>query len=184
MRLPPALVPLRHPMFRSLWIASVITSLGTWLQNTGAGWLMTTLSPNALTVSLVQAATILPMFLLALPAGALADIIDRRLFLIGTQVWTMLAAALLAALTISGATGVWGLLALTFAIGVGSAMTSPAWGAIVPELVPREDLVQAIALNGIGFNIARAIGPAWPGSSWCSPAPGTPSPSTRCRSPR
>ncbi len=163
MRLPPALVPLRHGTFRSLWIASVITALGTWLQNTGAGWLMTTLSPNALTVSLVQAATILPMFLLALPAGALADIIDRRLFLIGTQIWTMLAAALLAALTIAGATGVWGLLALTFAIGVGSAMTSPAWGAIVPEIVPREDLVQAIALNGIGFNIARAIGPALAG---------------------
>ena len=163
MRLPPAIVPLRHGTFRSLWIASVITALGTWLQNTGAGWLMTTLSPDALTVSLVQAATILPMFLLALPAGALADIIDRRLFLIGTQVWTMLAAALLAALTIAGETGVWGLLGLTFAIGIGSAMTSPAWGAIVNEVVPREDLVQAIALNGIGFNIARAIGPALAG---------------------
>lgn len=163
MRLPPALLPLRHASFRSLWIAYVITSLGTWLQNTGAGWLMTSLSPNALTVSLVQAATILPVFLLALPAGALADIIDRRLFLLGTQVWTMLAAALLAALTLSGQTGVWGLLGLTFAIGIGSAMTNPAWGAVVPELVPREDLVQAIALNGIGFNLARAIGPALAG---------------------
>ncbi len=162
-RLPPALLPLRHASFRSLWIAYVITSLGTWLQNTGAGWLMTSLSPNALTVSLVQAATILPVFLLALPAGALADIIDRRLFLLGTQVWTMLAAALLAALTLSGQTGVWGLLALTFAIGIGSAMTNPAWGAVVPELVPREDLVQAIALNGIGFNLARAVGPALAG---------------------
>ncbi len=163
MRLPPALVPLRHGPFRMLWFAFVITSLGTWLQNTGAGWLMTSLSPNALSVSLVQMATILPTFFLALPAGALADIIDRRLFLIGTQVWTMLAAGLLAALTISGATGVWGLLGLTFAIGIGSAMTNPAWGAIVTELVPREDLVQAIALNGIGFNLARAIGPALAG---------------------
>ncbi len=163
MRLPPALVPLRHASFRSLWIAYVVTSLGTWLQNTGAGWLMTSLSPNPLTVSLVQAATILPVFLLALPAGALADIIDRRVFLIGTQAWTMAAAALLAALTLSGLTGVWGLLGLTFAIGIGAAMTNPAWGAVVPELVPREDLVQAIALNGIGFNLARAIGPALAG---------------------
>ena len=163
MRLPPALVPLRHGAFRSLWFAFVITSLGTWLQNTSAGWLMTTLAPNPLSVSLVQMATILPVFFLSLPAGALADIIDRRLFLIGTQVWTMLAAALLAGLTIGGATGVWGLLALTFAIGIGAAMTNPAWSAIVTELVPREDLVQAIALNGIGFNLARAIGPALAG---------------------
>lgn len=163
MRLPPALVPLRHRTFRTLWIAWVVTSLGTWLQNTGAGWLMTSLAPNALIVSLVQAATIMPVFLLALPAGALADIIDRRLFLIGTQLWTILAAGILAGLTIMGMTGVWSLLGLTFAIGVGSAMTFPAWGAIVPEVVPREDLVQAIALNGIGFNLARAIGPALAG---------------------
>jgi MFS family permease len=160
MRLPAALTPLRHSAYRSLWLAYVVTSLGTWLQNTGAGWLMTTLAPNPLIVSMVQAATILPVFLLALPAGALADIVDRRLFLIGTQVWTMLAAALLALLTLSGATGPWSLLALTFAIGIGAAMTGPAWGAIVPDLVPREDLVQAIALNGVGFNIARAVGPA------------------------
>jgi MFS family permease len=163
MALPPALLPLRHPVYARLWIAYVVTSLGTWLQNTGAGWLMTTLSPNPLTVSLVQAATILPFFLLALPAGAIADIIDRRVFLIGTQVWTMAAAAVLAAMTLAHVTTPASLLILTFAIGVGSAMTGPAWGAIVPELVPREDLVQAIALNGIGFNIARALGPALAG---------------------
>jgi len=163
MALPPALLPLRHPVYARLWIAYVVTSLGTWLQNTGAGWLMTSLSPNPLTVSLVQAATILPFFLLALPAGAIADILDRRLFLVGTQVWTMAAAAVLAAMTIAHITTPASLLILTFAIGIGSAMTGPAWGAIVPELVPREDLVQAIALNGIGFNIARALGPALAG---------------------
>jgi MFS family permease len=163
MALPPALLPLRHPVYARLWIAYVVTSLGTWLQNTGAGWLMTSLSPNPLTVSLVQAATILPFFLLALPAGAIADIVDRRLFLVGTQVWTMAAAAVLAAMTIAHITTPASLLILTFAIGIGSAMTGPAWGAIVPELVPREDLVQAIALNGIGFNIARALGPALAG---------------------
>jgi MFS family permease len=160
MALPPALLPLRHPVYARLWFAYVVTSLGTWLQNTGAGWLMTTLSPSPLTVSLVQAATILPFFLLALPAGAIADIVDRRLFLIGTQVWTMAAAGVLAGMTIAGMTTPASLLSLTFAIGIGSAMTGPAWGAIVPELVPREDLVQAIALNGVGFNIARALGPA------------------------
>ena len=160
MTLPAALVPLRHATFRNLWIASVIAWLGTWLQNTGAGWLMTSLAPDPLVVSMVQAATIMPVFLLALPGGALADITDRRLFLIGTQVWTILAACMLAGLMLMGGmTATW-LLVLTFAIGIGAALTNPAWSAIVPELVPRSDLVQAIALNGIGFNLTRAIGPA------------------------
>ncbi len=160
MRTPPALTPLRHAVFRSLWIANVITALGTWMQNTGAGWLMTSLAPDALSVSLVQAATILPVLLLALPAGALADTLDRRLFLIGAQVWTLCAAVALAGLTYAGLINATGLIALTFAIGMGSAMYQPAWGATVHEVVPRHDLVQAIALNGIGFNLARALGPA------------------------
>jgi MFS family permease len=162
-RLPPALVPLRNSTFRRLWLASVVAWLGTWLQNTGAGWLMTTLAPRPLIVAMVQAATIMPVFLLALPGGALADIVDRRVFLIGTQVWTILAAATLAALTLGHAVTAGVLLVLTFAIGIGSALTAPAWSAIVPELVPREDLVQAIALNGIGYNLTRAVGPALAG---------------------
>lgn len=163
MRLPPALVPLRNGTFRTLWLASVVVWLGTWLQNTGAGWLMTTLSPEPLTVAMVQAATIMPVFLLALPGGAMADIVDRRIFLIGTQVWTVASAILLAVLTITGGmTAAW-LLILTFAIGIGAALTAPAWSAIIPELVPREDLVAAITLNGIGFNLTRAIGPALAG---------------------
>ncbi len=160
MTLPAALLPLRHGVFRALWAANVVTALGLWLQNTGAGWLMTTLSPEALSVSLVQAATIVPTFLLALPAGALADIVDRRLYLIATQVWTMAAAVVLAALTYAGGIDAGGLVFLTFCIGIGSAMYQPAWGATVPEVVPRADLVPAIALNGIGFNLARAVGPA------------------------
>ena len=163
MRLPAALVPLRNNTFRHLWIASVIGWLGTWLQNTGAGWLMTSLAPRPLIVAAVQAATIMPVFLLAIPGGALADIVDRRIFLIGTQIWTITAATLLAALTISGGMTAQWLLTLTFAIGIGSALTMPAWSAIVPELVPREDMVQAIALNGIGYNLTRAIGPALAG---------------------
>ena len=157
---PAALAPLRHRVFRALWAANVVTSLGLWLQNTGAGWLMTTLSPDALSVSLVQAATIVPTFLLALPAGALADIVDRRIYLIATQCWTLAAATLLAVLTYAGHIDAGGLVLLTFCIGIGSAMYQPAWGATVPEIVPRRDLVPAIALNGIGFNLARAIGPA------------------------
>lgn len=160
MRLPAALMPLRHPIFRMLWGANVVTALGTWMQNTGAGWLMTSLSPDALSVSLVQAATIVPTFLLALPAGAIADIVDRRRFMIGVQIWMMLSATVLVMLTYAHLIDAAGLIALTFAIGIGTAMYQPAWGATVPEIVPRHDLVQAIALNGIGFNLARAVGPA------------------------
>jgi MFS family permease len=160
MRLPSALVPLRNGTFRHLWIASVIGWLGTWLQNTGAGWLMTSLAPEPLIVAMVQAATIMPVFLLALPGGAMADIVDRRVFLIGTQLWTISAAVLLAVLTVLHVMTAFWLLVLTFLIGIGSALTQPAWSAIVPELVPREDMVQAIALNGIGYNLTRAIGPA------------------------
>lgn len=160
MRLPPALVPLRHRLFRILWGANIVVSLGVWMQNTGAGWLMTTLSPNPLTVSMVQAATIMPVFLLALPAGAIADIVDKRRFIVGTQVWMLAAAAALAGITYLGQTTAASLLLLTFAIGIGAAMNGPAWGSVMAEVVPRQDLAQAIALNGVGFNLARAIGPA------------------------
>src|SRR5580692_2264622 len=101
MRLPSALVPLRNATFRRLWLASVVAWLGTWLQNTGAGWLMTSLAPRPFIVAMVQAATIMLVFLLALPGGALADIVDRRIFLIGTQIWTVAAAGLLAILTVT-----------------------------------------------------------------------------------
>jgi MFS family permease len=122
--------------------------------------MMTSLDPSPLMVSLVQAASMLPVFLLALPAGAAADIIDRRVYLIGAQAWVLSVAALLALLTWAGVLGPWGLLVFTFCIGMGNALNFPAWAATTPELVPREDLVQAIALNGIGFNLSRAVGPA------------------------
>ena len=151
-------------MFRSLWIANVVTALGTWMQNTGAGWLMTSLSPNALSVSLVQAATITPALLLALSAGALTDTLGRRRFLIATQAATVAAASVLARLTYAGLIDAAGLIALMFAIGVGSAMVQPAWNATVPEIVPRQDPMQAIVLNGVGFNLAHAFGPALGGA--------------------
>ncbi|WP_137177475.1 MFS transporter [Roseomonas sp. AR75] len=160
MRLPTALIPLRHPAFRLLWLSNLVANTGMWMQNTGAGWLMTSLAPTPLMVSLVQVASLLPVFLLALPAGALADIVDRRLFLLATQAWMALSALLLALLTHAGVLGPWGLILLTFAIGAGTAMSSPAWQATTPELVPRDDLPGAIVLNGIGFNLSRAVGPA------------------------
>ncbi len=160
MRRPVAFVPLRHPAFRLLWIANLASNTGLFIQNTAAGWLMTSLDPAPIMVSFVQASSQLPVFLLALPAGALADIMDRRIFLIGAQLWMALMAALLCLLTWSGALGPWGLIAFTFALGAGLAMTFPAWAATTPELVPGEDLVGAIALNGIGFNLTRAVGPA------------------------
>ena len=116
-----ALAPLRHPVFRALWIANLASNTGLWIQNAGAGWLMTSLAPSPVMVSLVQAATMLPVFLFALPGGALADILDRRRILITAQLWIAAAGLLLAGLAALGLLGAWSLLALTFAIGAGTA---------------------------------------------------------------
>jgi MFS family permease len=130
------------------------------MQNVGAAWMMATLAPSPLLVALVQTATNLPVFLLGIPAGAVADIVDRRKLLVITQGWMLAAALALGILTLSGATGPWTLLALTFALGLGATMNGPAWQAIMPELVPKKELPAAIALNSMGFNLARSIGPA------------------------
>ena len=155
--------PLQHRIFRMLWIASIFSNIGSWMHEVGAGWLMTSLAPSPLMVALVQAATSAPVFLLALPAGALADIVDRRRYLIATQVWMMIVAAVLGVLTLAGWTTAPLLLVLTFALGIGTAMMMPAWGAITPELVPRAELHAAIGLNTIGMNVARSVGPALAG---------------------
>lgn len=152
--------PLSLPLFRALWIATIVSNIGTWMHDAGAGWLMTSLSDAPIMVALVQAATTLPMFLFALPGGALADIVDRRRLLIGAQLWALMCAAALAGLTYAGLTGPLVLLALTFAIATGAALSAPAFQAIVPELVPRPALADAVALNSLGINISRAIGPA------------------------
>ena len=166
-----AFTPLRHPAFRALWIASLASNIGLWIQNTTAGWLMTSLAPSPVMVSLVQAAAMLPVFLFALPGGALADILDRRLTLIAAQLWIAGAGLLLAALTALGQLDAWSLLALTFAIGAGTAVIFPAWAAATPELVPHDDLVQAVALNGVSFNLARALGPALGGFVMAAASP-------------
>ena len=151
--------PLSQPLFRALWIASVASNVGTWMQNVGAEWLMTNLAPTPFMVALMQTAESAPLFLLALPAGALADIVDRRRLLLVTQSW-MLAAAALALLTLMGVVNSWLLLILTFALGLGAALNAPVWQAVIPELVSREELPSAVSLNSVAFNIARAVGPA------------------------
>jgi MFS family permease len=155
-----AWAPLGEPLFRSLWIAAVVSYTGTWMQNVGAGWLMTQLSDSPLMVSLVQAASAIPVFVAVLPAGALADMVDRRRLLLFTQSWMIVAAAALGVLTLLHATGPWMLLAFTFLLGIGAVMNDPAWQAITPDVVSPAQHSSAVALNSAGFNVARAAGPA------------------------
>src|SRR5689334_13723937 len=130
--------PFRHPVYRRLWIATVAANVGGWMYNAAAGWLMTSLDPAPLMVSLVQVATTLPMFLFALPAGALADIIDKRRFLIVVEVATAVASAAFAALVMFDLVTPVTLLLFMFVIGAASAMTAPPWQSIVPALIPRD----------------------------------------------
>jgi MFS family permease len=155
-----AWAPLAQPLFRSLWIASVISYTGTWMQNVGAGWLMTRMTMNPLMVGLVQAAAALPVFLVILPAGALADMVDRRRFLLLTQGWMVLASGTLGIMTLTSCVGPRVLLLFTFLLGMGAVMNDPAWQAITPELVPAKQHAAAVSLNSAGFNVARAVGPA------------------------
>lgn len=155
-----AWTPLREPLFRSLWIASVISYSGTWMQNVGAGWLMTQLTTSPFMVSLVQAAMALPVFLVILPAGALADMVDRRRFLLATQGWMVLASGTLGILTLTSCMSPWVLVLFTFLLGLGAVMNDPAWQAITPEVVSSEQHASAVALNSAGFNVARSLGPA------------------------
>jgi MFS family permease len=156
--------PLRITIFRNLLIADVISDAGAFMQNVGAAWLMVSLGAGPIYVALTQTAASLPYFLLALPAGSAGDIVDRRKLVLFTESWMMGVALILAILTIMGMMSPWLLLVLTFALSAGDAFETPAWRAILPELVPREDLAAASALNGIEFNLARAVGPALAGA--------------------
>ncbi len=164
--------PLREPLYRALWIATVASNVGTWMQDVGAAWLMTSLAPSPAMVALVRAASSLPMFLLALPAGALADVIDRRRLLLVTQTWMLIAAAMLGILTIAGMTTPWVLLILTFTLGLGTALNAPAWQAIIPELVPPAEVANAVSLNSTSINLARSVGPAIGGLLIAATGPG------------
>jgi len=152
--------PLRQPLFRNRLIASVLSNIGGWMQDTGATWLMTSLTRSPLLIALMQTAASLPVLLMGLPAGATADILDRRKLLIFWQTWMLAIAAVLSILAFLSVIGPWMLLFLTLLLNIGAAMNNPAWQAIVPELVPRSELPQAISLNSAGYNLARAVGPA------------------------
>ncbi|MGW4501841.1 MFS transporter [Micromonospora sp. NPDC004336] len=155
-----AWAPLRLAAFRSLWLAVLASNVGTWMQTVGAQWLLVDEANASTLVSLVQTASMLPVLLLALPAGALADTLDRRRLLIGVQCFLAAVGVLLTGLTAADRMPPALLLTLTFALGVGQALTLPAWQAVIPELVPRSQLVSASALGSISVNLARAVGPA------------------------
>jgi MFS family permease len=147
-----------------IWIATVVSNIGTWMYSAASGWLMVSLNSDALLVSMVQVATSLPMFLFALAAGALADIFDKRRFLIGVEAATTLLSAAFAALVQFGQVTPAMLLLFTFLIGAGGALSAPGWQSVVPQLVPARDLAPAVTANSVGINISRALGPALAGS--------------------
>jgi MFS family permease len=152
--------PLNVPVFRAFWLAALGSNIGTWINGVASGWVMTDLSHSPVMVSLVQAAASLPMVLFALVAGALTDIVDRRRYLLATQLWMAICAAMLAFLAATGELDPWNLLILTFALGIGASMAQPALSVTAPELVPRNLLPQAVALGSLSMNLSRSIGPA------------------------
>jgi len=154
------LAPLKIAVFRDRWIASTVSSIGTWMQDTAGTWLMTTLTASPLLIALMQTAASLPVLSLGLLSGATADLFERRRLLIFWQSLMLGSVAVLAVLTFLGHISPWTLLAFTFLLNFGSAMNNPAWQAIVPELVPRELIPDAVSLNAGSNNLARAVGPA------------------------
>lgn len=152
--------PFAYSVFRAIWIAGMVSNVGTWMQNVAGVWLVTTLTTSALLVALMQTATSLPAFLLSMPAGAMADLVDRRRLLLFTQGFMSVVALGLGALTLTNGISAYGVLGFTFLLGMGAALNAPIWQSIATELVPRAALGSAITLNGVSNNIARAIGPA------------------------
>ncbi len=152
--------PLRSRIYRSLWIAQLVSNLGTWMQTVGAQWILVDEPNAAALVSFVQTAITLPVMMLAIPSGVIADLVDRRRLLLGAQSTMAVLAAVLAVATATGHTTPGVLLTLLFLIGCGQALTGPAWQAIQPELVAREQIPAASALGSMNINIGRAVGPA------------------------
>jgi MFS family permease len=155
--------PFRYRAFTVIWVATVVANVGSWMYSAAAAWLMTGLDSDPLMVSLVQVASTLPVFLFAIPAGALSDIVDRRRFLLGGEGFTTIVSAAFAALVWFHLITPVTLLLFVFLIEAGGAVTAPAWQSIVPALVPKEDLPAAVSMNSVGVNVSRAIGPALAG---------------------
>jgi MFS family permease len=171
---PSPLSAFQHRTFTVVWIATLVCNIGAWMYSAASGWLMTALNPAPVMVSMVQVATSLPMFLFALPAGALADIIDRRRFLVVVEILITLISTLFAFLVWRNTVTAGILLVFTFLAGVTAALEAPAWQAIVTALLPKRDLGAAVVANGVGVNISRAIGPALAGvfvAAWGIAAP-------------
>lgn len=158
-----AWAPFRNPVFRLLWLATVVANIGGWMYNASAGWLMTSLNADPLAVSLVQAASSLPLFLFALPAGALADIVDQRRYILMLEILVAAVSVTFAALLSAGFVTAATLLFFMLGISTLSALESPAWQSIVPQLVTKKVLPAAVAANSVGINISRALGPALAG---------------------
>lgn len=152
--------PLSVPVFRAVWVASMASNFGGLIQSVGASWLMTSLTPSSQMVALVQASTALPILLLSLWSGAVADNLDRKRVMLAAQGSMLAVSLVLAVVTFAGWISPWLLLVFTFLIGCGAAMNGPAWQASVGDMVPRSALPGAVALNSMGFNIARSVGPA------------------------
>jgi MFS family permease len=157
---PSGLSPLRYPVFRKVWTASTLSNLGALIQSVGAAWLMISIAQSADMVALVQASLTLPVVLLSLVAGAMADNFDRRKVMLGAQIFLFVVSVALTVCAWTGLITPWLLLMFTFAIGCGAAFNAPAWQASVGDMVPRAELPGAVALNSMGFNIARSVGPA------------------------
>ena len=167
------LAPFHKPVFRMLWTTWLMANVCMWMSDVAAAWMMTSLTTTPLWIALVQTAASLPVFLLGIPSGALADILDRKRYFLMTQIWIAVVASLLSITVFLGWISPPLLLALVFANGIGLAMRWPVFSAIVPELVPRPQLPAALALNGVSMNASRIIGPlvagaliASVGSAW------------------
>lgn len=152
--------PLKIPLYRAMWIAITASNIGTWMNEVGATWMMASLSPSNVMIALIQTATTLPFLLLSYPAGAFADIFNRRKMLLGLHLWMLLSATVLTVLTYKNLTTEWWLLILTFALATGNAMMRPAFSACIPAFVPKGELHNAVTLNSLSTNASKAVGPA------------------------
>lgn len=152
--------PMRHSLFRVMWLGMTVSNLGTWMNEVGVTWMMASLAPSNLMVALIQTATTLPFFLLAYPAGVMGDICNRRTVLITLHVWLLASAVALTLMTVREITTEWWLLLLTFCLGAGNAMMRPSWTANIPSFAPRGELANAITLNSLSTNLSKAAGPA------------------------